>query len=70
MLIPVRGVFSDESTITNNYIMAYEYSNIILFYCFANKLIVVTKNINDVMSNDIPYHTIPLSIAFLIILGI
>ena len=50
--------------------MSYEYSNIILFYCFANKLIAVTKKINDVMINDIPYHTIPLSIAFLNFLGI
>ena len=48
-----------------HYIMAYEYSNIILFYCFANKLIAVTKKINDMMSNDNPYQTIPLSNAFL-----
>ena len=45
--------------------MAYEYSNVILFYCFANRLIVVTENINDMMSNDNLYQTIPLSNALL-----
>ena len=48
--------------------MAYEYSNIILFYCFANKLIAVTIKINDMMSNDNPFQTIPLSNAYQIFL--
>ena len=47
-----------------NYIMVYEYSNIILFYCFANKLIAVTIKINDMVSNDNPFQTIPLSNAY------
>ena len=45
--------------------MVYEYSNIILFYCFANKLIAVTEKINDMMSNDNIYQTLPLSNALL-----
>ena len=51
-----------------HYIMAYEYSNIILFYCFANKLIAVTIKINDMVSNDNPFQTIPLSNAYQIFL--
>ena len=45
--------------------MVYEYSNIILFYCFVNKLIAVIKNINDMMSNEYIFQTIPLSNALL-----
>ena len=48
--------------------MVYEYSNIILFYCFANKLIAVTIKINDMVSNDNPFQTIPLSNAYQIFL--
>ena len=49
----------------SNYIMAYEYSNVILFYCFANKLIAVTEKINDMISIDNIYQTLPLSNALL-----
>ena len=45
--------------------MAYEYSNIILFYCFVNKLIAVIENIKDMMSNEYIFQTIPLSNALL-----
>ena len=48
-----------------DYIMVYEYSNIILFYCFVNKLIAVIENINDMMSNEYIFQTIPLSNALL-----
>ena len=47
----------------DNYIMANEYSNIILFYCFANKLIAVKEKINNMMSNDNIYQTLPLNNA-------
>ena len=45
--------------------MVYEYSIIILFYCFANKLILSTKKINDMMTNDNSYQTIPLNNSYL-----
>ena len=45
--------------------MANEYSNIILFYCFANKLIAVKEKINNMMSNDNIYQRLPLSNALL-----
>ena len=45
--------------------MVYEYSNMILFYCFVNKLIAVIENINDMMSNEYIFQTIPLSNALL-----
>ena len=45
--------------------MADEYSNVILFYFFANKLIAVTEMINNMMSNDNIYQTLPLNNALL-----
>ena len=45
--------------------MADEYSNIISFYCFANKLIAVKEKINNMMSNDNIYQTLPLNNALL-----
>ena len=45
--------------------MADEYSNVILFYCFANKFIAVKENINNMMSNDNIYQRLPLSNALL-----
>ena len=45
--------------------MADEYSNVILFYCFANKLIAVKEKINNMMSNDYIYQTLPLNNALL-----
>ena len=48
-----------------HYIMADEYSNIILFYCFANKLIAVKEKINNMISNDNIYQTLPLNSALL-----
>ena len=48
-----------------HYIMADEYSNVILFYCFANKLIAVKEKINNMMSNDNIYQTLPLNNALL-----
>ena len=48
-----------------NYIMADEYSNIILFYCFANKLIAVKEKINNMMSDNNIYQRLPLNNALL-----
>ena len=45
--------------------MADEYSNVILFYCFANKLIAIKEKINNMMSNDNIYQTLPLNNALL-----
>ena len=32
--------------------MADKYSNVILFYCFANKLIGETEKVKNMMTND------------------
>ena len=45
--------------------MADGYSNVILFYCFVNKLIAVKEKINNMMSNDNIYQTLPFNNALL-----
>ena len=35
-----------------DYMMADKYSNVILFYFFTNKFIVVTEKVNNMMIND------------------
>ena len=55
-----RALITPRSLLIH-YIMANKYSNVISFYCFATKLIVVTEKVNNTIINDNIWSSVHLS---------